>query len=139
MNSRWFSNPQALFKIILMAKTMRKKKFKIHYLGGKSSELLIQCRFPNKFNFSLCKNIGLNFGLEAMQRRWYLKKDQLQNLSLFSYRYSYGPCKISIYQQFALFVLFGEAALQMKCVKPTIQNGKSLKIVQVVGELFPIL
>ena len=35
-----------------MAKTMRKKEFKNSNFGGKSSELLIQCWFPNKFDFS---------------------------------------------------------------------------------------
>ena len=39
-------------KFILMAEAMRKKEFKNSNFGGKSSELLIQCRFPNKFDFS---------------------------------------------------------------------------------------
>ena len=34
-----------------MAKTMRKKEFKNSNFGGKFCELLIQCWFPNKFDF----------------------------------------------------------------------------------------
>ena len=47
MNSRRFSNLLG----ILMAKTMRKKEFKNSNVGGKPSELLVQCQFPNKFDF----------------------------------------------------------------------------------------
>ena len=35
-----------------MEKTMRKENFKHSNFGGKSSELLVHCRFPNKFDFS---------------------------------------------------------------------------------------